>query len=68
METVRFSESLVSTYESVRRHNPEEQHGHLHHCEGSDVTLLDIPDMCKERLESCSYIYTGKHGKNAGTG
>jgi hypothetical protein len=26
MEKVYFSETLVSTYESTRRHNPEEQH------------------------------------------
>jgi hypothetical protein len=26
METVGFSENLVSTYESTRRHNPEEKH------------------------------------------
>jgi hypothetical protein len=26
METVCFSETLVSTYESTRRNNPEEQH------------------------------------------
>jgi hypothetical protein len=31
METVCFSETLVSTYESTRRHNPEQQH---HHCRG----------------------------------
>jgi hypothetical protein len=29
METVRISETLVSTYESTRRHTPEEQR-HLH--------------------------------------
>jgi hypothetical protein len=29
METVCFSETLVFTYESTRRHNPE-QHYHLH--------------------------------------
>jgi secreted PhoX family phosphatase len=29
METVCFSETLVSTYESTRHHNPEE-HQHLH--------------------------------------
>jgi hypothetical protein len=26
MEGVCYSETLVSTYESTRRHNPEEQH------------------------------------------
>jgi hypothetical protein len=26
VETVCFSETLVSTYDSIRRHNPEEQH------------------------------------------
>jgi hypothetical protein len=30
METVSFSETLVSTYFSTWRHNPEEQHRHLH--------------------------------------
>jgi hypothetical protein len=30
METVCFSETLVSTYKSTRRYNPEEQHRHLH--------------------------------------
>jgi hypothetical protein len=25
-----FSEALISTYESTRRHNPEKQHRHLH--------------------------------------
>jgi hypothetical protein len=30
METVCFSETLLSTYESTRRHNPEEQHRHPH--------------------------------------
>jgi hypothetical protein len=30
MQTVRFSEILGSTYESTRRHNPEERHQHLH--------------------------------------
>jgi hypothetical protein len=29
MDTVCFSETLVSTYESIRRHNTE-QHRHLH--------------------------------------
>jgi hypothetical protein len=26
METVCFSETLISTYESTRRHNPEDEH------------------------------------------
>jgi hypothetical protein len=29
METVCFSETLVSTYKSTRRYNPEDQHRHL---------------------------------------
>jgi hypothetical protein len=29
MEAVCFSETLVSTYKSTRRYNPEEQHRHL---------------------------------------
>jgi hypothetical protein len=33
METVCFSESLVSTYESTQHHNPEEQYRHPEHCE-----------------------------------
>jgi hypothetical protein len=33
METVCFSEMLVSAYESTRRHNPEEERRHLHRCE-----------------------------------
>jgi hypothetical protein len=32
MEVVCFSETLVSTYESTRRYNPE-QHRHLHRCQ-----------------------------------
>jgi hypothetical protein len=30
METVYLVETLVSTYKSTRRYNPEEQHGLLH--------------------------------------
>jgi hypothetical protein len=30
MEAVCSSETLVSTYQSTRRHNQKEQHGHLH--------------------------------------
>jgi hypothetical protein len=33
MEAVCSSETKVSTYESTRRHNPEEQHRQLHHRE-----------------------------------
>jgi hypothetical protein len=33
METVCFSKTLVSTYESTQHHNQEEQHRHLHHHE-----------------------------------
>jgi hypothetical protein len=32
-ETVRFSETLVSTYESTRCHNPEEHQRYPHRCE-----------------------------------
>jgi hypothetical protein len=30
METICFSETLASTYESIGRHNPKERHRHLH--------------------------------------
>jgi hypothetical protein len=30
MEAVCSSETMISTYKSTRRHNPEEQHRHLH--------------------------------------
>jgi hypothetical protein len=30
METVCFSETLMSIYESTRRHDPEKEHRHLH--------------------------------------
>jgi hypothetical protein len=40
METVCFSETLVSTYKSTRRHNPE-QHRHLHHRENLKSHKLD---------------------------
>jgi hypothetical protein len=33
METACFVETLVTTYESIRRHNPQDQHGYLHRCE-----------------------------------
>jgi hypothetical protein len=29
METICFSETMVPTYESTRRHNPEEEHRQL---------------------------------------
>jgi hypothetical protein len=32
METLSVSVTLVSTYECILRHNPEQQHGHLHRC------------------------------------
>jgi hypothetical protein len=32
MATVCFSETLVSTYESTRRHNPQEQHRRVKIC------------------------------------
>jgi hypothetical protein len=31
MQTVCFSEMMVSTYESTQRHNPDQQYCHLHH-------------------------------------
>jgi hypothetical protein len=33
METLCFSEMIVSTYESTLRHSPEKQHRHIHHRE-----------------------------------
>jgi hypothetical protein len=39
METICFSESLVSIYESTRRHNPE-QHRHLHRRENLRSHML----------------------------
>jgi hypothetical protein len=38
METVCSSETLVSTYESTWRHNPEEQHQHLHRRENLKIS------------------------------
>jgi hypothetical protein len=41
METVCFSETLVSTYESTRHHSPE-QHRHFHRRE--NLTFLSYAD------------------------
>jgi hypothetical protein len=50
METLCFSEMLVSTYKSTRRHNPEDQHRHLHrrenlkfHIEFSCLWRVNLP-------------------------
>jgi hypothetical protein len=42
METVRSSETLVSTYKSTRRYNPEDQHQH--------PASIYLPNICN-RLE-----------------
>jgi hypothetical protein len=45
MEKVRFSETLVSTYESARRHTPEE-HRHLHRRENLKSRInMDLSDV-----------------------
>jgi hypothetical protein len=41
METVSFSETLMSTYVSTRRHNPEE-HSHLRHSENLKFSCVLI--------------------------
>jgi hypothetical protein len=50
METVCFSEALVWTYESTRRHNPGEQHRHLN-------LVFWIVSWYKIRLRSARYCY-----------
>jgi hypothetical protein len=45
METTCFSETLVSTYESTRRHNPEQQHRNPHRHENLD--LCSVLFVCK---------------------
>jgi hypothetical protein len=42
METVCFSETSVSTYKTARRHNPEEQHRHLHRRENLKSHILGL--------------------------
>jgi hypothetical protein len=49
METICVSETLISTHESTRHHNPEEQH-HLQRCENlkSHITII-LPLICDMR-------------------
>jgi hypothetical protein len=46
-ETVCFSETLVSSYESTRRQNPEQQHRHPHRHENlkSHNILLSFKEL-----------------------
>jgi hypothetical protein len=42
MEAVCSSETLISIYESTRRHNPEDQHQHLHRRENLESPTLKL--------------------------
>jgi hypothetical protein len=53
METLCFSETLVSTYESTRRHNPEEQN-HLNRRENLKSHKLVL-------ISNASYIIHTSH-------
>jgi hypothetical protein len=46
METTCFSESLVSTYKSTRRYNPEDQQQHLHRLENLKLQILTYLLIC----------------------
>jgi hypothetical protein len=50
METVYFSETLVYTYESTRRHNTEEQYRHLYHCEDLRCHSQESPAESESKL------------------
>jgi hypothetical protein len=64
METVWFSEMLVSTYESARRHNPEDQHRHSHRRENlrSHQLVIIIIGLKMYHKITTKYEISGSHG------
>jgi hypothetical protein len=62
METVCFSETLASTYESRRRQNPEHHHHHHHPHRRENLKSLfcrsKMSIICTWRLQSGSHSYT----------
>jgi hypothetical protein len=48
MEAVYSSETLVSTYNSVRRYNPEDRHRHLHHRENLKSQTVQMLEAAYE--------------------
>jgi hypothetical protein len=66
-ETVSFSETLVSTYESTGFHYPEEEHNHLHRRENfrTPIWSYNLPNLSQQPLvlfrkqlnAGCCFIY-----------
>jgi uncharacterized membrane protein len=56
METVYFSETFVSTYESIRFHNPEQQHRHLHSRENLKSDFVKVTQEAQETLSRILFI------------
>jgi hypothetical protein len=50
MGAVCFSEMLVSIYESTRRHNPEEQHRHLHRRDNLKFLIVKLYSRQQTRV------------------
>jgi hypothetical protein len=66
METVCFSETSVSTYESTRYHNPEEEHQHLllrENLKSHNITVIFKPWRWRQYVSPKRwYLPTNLHG------
>jgi hypothetical protein len=55
MEAIRFAETLVATYNTARRHNPEDHNRHLHYLENlksqTFIILILACCVCKHRIQ-----------------
>jgi hypothetical protein len=58
MEALCFSETLIPTYKSTRRYNPEDEHRHLHLCD--NLRSLQIHCSMFFFLLLCGFLLTAE--------